>query len=263
MVAVILFWLGAVFGSFAGAVTYRLKAKKDWVRARSQCESCGHQLSGLDLVPILSWLGLRGRCRYCGQKIGISNLLIEVLLGLVFAASYIFWPQDLAGGQWLLFVTWLAASIGLAILALYDFRWMILPNKVLYPTLYVALAGRLAYVLLYSNRISHDLMQLVLSVAVASGLFWAIYIGSKGKMIGFGDVRLGLVTGTLLAEPQKAALMIFFGSLLGSLFAIPSLAAKKTTLSARLPYGPFLIAATVMVMLFGDSIIDWYRGLLA
>lgn len=262
MLAVILFCLGAIFGSFAGALVYRLKNKKDWVKARSQCETCFHTLSALDLVPIISWLWLRGRCRYCGQKIAGSNLLVEVVLGIVFAASYIFWPQTLAGEQWILFITWLAGAVGLAALALYDLKWMLLPNHILYPTFFIVLGGRLGYILFASSDKAHSFWLLALSLLVASGIFWLIYVVSRGKLIGYGDVRLGLILGTLLASPAKSLLMIFLASVLGTIVVLPSLAMGQKSLSAKLPFGPFLILATAVALLFGEHMINWYLGLL-
>jgi leader peptidase (prepilin peptidase)/N-methyltransferase len=100
------------------------------------------------------------------------------------------------------------------------------------------------------------------SVAVASGIFWLLFIASAGKWIGFGDIRLGIITGTVLAQPAKSFLMILLASILGTLFALPGLFSKKKTLLSKLPYGPFLIVATAITLLVGGSILDWYQKLL-
>jgi leader peptidase (prepilin peptidase)/N-methyltransferase len=99
-------------------------------------------------------------------------------------------------------------------------------------------------------------------VVIASGLFFLLFIISEGKWIGFGDVRLGLITGTLLHLPSKSLLMIFLASILGLLFVLPSLLRGKRNLMARLPFGPLLIVSTVICLLFGTSFINWYVGLL-
>jgi leader peptidase (prepilin peptidase) / N-methyltransferase len=260
--ALVLAWVGLCFGSFAGALAWRLRAKKDWVKARSQCEHCGHQLAAADLVPLFSWLALRGRCRYCHSPIGWQTLLIEVGGGLAFALSYIFWPQPLQGGQWVLFVTWLAASVGLLALLVYDLRWMLLPNKLVYPTATIAATGRLVYLAGFEEHKLHALIWWVLSVAVASGLFLVLFIISQGKWIGFGDVRLGYITGTILSNPAHSFLMIFLAAVLGTVFMAPSVLAHHKKMTSKLPFGPFLIVSSALVLLFGPAIINWYNRLL-
>lgn len=282
MVIIALALLGLCFGSFVNAVvwrtrqqaqspkklsanSYQLTAKKNQLSilsGRSQCVNCGHTLAPKDLIPVLSWVFLSGRCRYCHKKISWQYPAVELILGAVFAASYYFWPVALAGGQWLLFVTWLAVSVGLLALAVYDIRWMLLPNSVLYPTFLVAIIGRLAYILFFSNDIAHSSWLLALSILVAGGIFWLIYELSRGKAIGFGDVRLGLISGTVLANPLLSLQMIFVASVLGTIAILPGLLSHRKTLTSKVPYGPFLIVATFVVLLLGSSFTDWYTRLL-
>jgi len=227
------------------------------------CPHCRRELAARDLVPVFSWLALRGKCRHCRIPISLQYPVVELAGGLIFAVFYLFWPTNLGGaGELLLFVSWLLTSIGLLALLVYDFRWMLLPNKILYPTLLATAAGRLGYILFYSDNKAHGLWLLTLSIAVASGIFWLIYLVSSGKWIGYGDVRLGLVTGTLLATPAMSLLMIFVASVIGTLFALPSLLAGRRAMTAKIPFGPFLIAATFLVLLFGQSAINWYQNLL-
>jgi leader peptidase (prepilin peptidase)/N-methyltransferase len=270
LIAVILFWLGLCAGSFVNALVWRLhaqnksKASKDLsiLKGRSMCPDCKHILAWHDLIPIVSWLSLRGKCRYCQKPISIQYPIVELTAAIVFAGSYVFWPDTVhLEGQWLLLGTWLIASVGLLALAVYDLRWMLLPNKVIYPTLAAAAGGRLVYIAAYEPRKLHALFLWVLSVAIASGVFFILFIVSKGKWIGYGDVRLGLITGTLLADPAKSLAMLFLSSLIGTLFILPALRNGNKNLASRLPYGPFLIIATAILVVFGDSLLDWYRGL--
>ncbi len=286
-----LFVLGLIFGSFVNALVWRLhqqslvishqsSVKKTesqlatgdsrpatknlsvW-NGRSMCPNCRHELAAKDLIPVFSWLALSGRCRYCKAPISRQYPLIELITGVIFAASYHFWPQALVSGdQKLLFIIWLATSIGLLALAIYDFRWLLLPNKILYPTFFVALAGRLSYILAFAPDEAHSFGLLLLSLVVASGLFWLIFTLSRGKWIGYGDVRLGWILGTLLADPAMSFLMIFLASVIGTIFALPALISGQSGLASKLPFGPFLIAATMLVVLFGDSLVSWYRHLL-
>ena len=268
-----LFLLGLGFGSFVNALVWRLHERDKTsgpknkelsvINGRSMCPHCRHTLAWYDLIPVFSWLALRGKCRYCQKPISVQYPIVELLGGLVFAGSYLFWPSVVhQNGQWLLLSMWLAAAVGLLALAVYDLRWMLLPNRILYPALLAAAGGRTAYLIAYQPRKTHALVLWIGSVAVASGIFWFLYITSKGKWIGYGDVRLGLVTGTLLADPYKSLLMIFLAALIGSLSAAPALAKGQKTIASRLPFGPFLITATAICVVFGQPIIDWYKNLM-
>ncbi len=280
LISIILFILGLGLGSFVNALVWRLHeqgigkrqqatGKRNLnhgdlsiLKGRSMCPNCRHQLSALDLVPVISWILLKGHCRHCGKTISKQYPAVELAMGFIFALSYIFWPAaPHFNGQWLLLATWLTASVGLMGLAVYDIRWMILPNKIIYPTLAVAAAGRAVYIGVFQGRPGHAVWLWALSVAIASGIFYILYTFSQGKWIGFGDVRLGLVTGTLLSDPYKSLGMIFVSSLLGTLFVLPHLITNKKTMASKTPYGPFLIAATGIFVVFGDSLITWYKNL--
>lgn len=258
---IILGWLGLCFGSFVNALVWRLHEKKNWVKARSQCSHCGHKLAAKDLIPLVSWLLLRGKCRYCGRPIADSPL-VELAAALIFIASYHFWPADLAKtGNLILLIAWLASSVGLLALLVYDLKWMRLPNNLVYSTALVAVSGQLIYLLGFAPDKLNVAVNWLLSVLVASGIFWLLFMLSNGKWIGYGDVRLGLITGTLLQSPGKSFLMIFLASVLGSLFVLPSLLSGKRGLGTKLPFGPFLIAAAAVCLLFGSSLINWYSNL--
>jgi len=257
-IVLILAIYGLIFGSFINALVWRLKTKKNYVKARSQCPDCGHRLAAKDLVPVFSWLLLGGRCRYCKKTISVQYPLVELATALVFTLSYTFWPASFDSvAQKALFLSWLGVSVGLMALLIYDLKWMMLPNKLIYPTLTLAVAGNLIYLLLADDKMSFFL-NWAGSVAVASGLFWILFMASKGKWIGYGDVRLGLITGTILHSPRGSFLMIFLASLLGTFFVLPSLLRGGRKLTARLPYGPFLIVSAWICLLFGKSLLDWY-----
>jgi len=276
MLIVFLLILGLACGSFVNALVWRVheqartkpkgkKSKADLsiLNGRSMCPHCRHALAWYDLIPVLSWLWLKGKCRYCHRPISAQYPLVEAVSALVFAGSYIFWPETVhLGGQWLLLTAWLVSSVGLLALAVYDLRWMLLPSRIIYPTLAAAIVGRLGYIILFDGRPWHSLLLWLLSVVVASGVFFVLFTVSNGKWIGYGDVRLGLVTGTLLAHPAKSLAMIFFASVLGTALILPALLSGQKKLASKLPYGPFLIAATAFVLLFGQPIIDWYKNLI-
>lgn len=270
-IAICLAALGAAGGSFASAVVWRLhrqlagsKDKKlSILNGRSMCPSCKHQLVWYDLVPLISWLVQKGRCRYCQKPISFSYLSLEIMGALTFAASYLWWPADLsANTARLQLAGWLLVFTGLLALAFYDLRWKLLPSRILYPSAAVAIIVKIANLGLYDSRPLHSVELWAGSIAVASGIFWLLYQLSQGRWIGYGDVRLGLISGTVLASPQKSLLMIFLASILGSLAALPGLLTGKRQLNSQIPYGPFLITATAISVLFGQSLLDWYQRLL-
>lgn len=277
MIIAVVILLGLVFGSFVNALVWRLRQQElakqktkspilhspfSILSGRSMCPSCSHQLATKDLIPVLSWMMLRGKCRYCKKPISWQYPAVELVTAAIFVVSYLFWPDSLhTHGNLVLFITWLAASVGLLALLVYDFRWMMLPSRIIYPTLAIVAIGRLIYLIGYEPNHWHAIGKWILSVTVASGLFWLIFMSSKGAWIGYGDVRLGLITGTVLADPLKSFLMIFAASLLGLIFVLPTIALRRKGLTSRIPYGPFLITATMIVLLFGQSVIDWYNRL--
>jgi prepilin signal peptidase PulO-like enzyme (type II secretory pathway) len=270
IIAIILAVLGLCIGSFVNALVWRLheqvnknNKKLSILNGRSMCPHCRHTLAWFDLIPVISWLWLRGRCRYCQKAISPQYPLVELIGAVIFAGSYVFWPLTVhIDGQWLLLAAWLVCSAGLLALAVYDLRWMLLPNKILYPSLVAAAIGRAFYIIGFEHHKVHAILLWVSSLAIASGLFFILFVYSKGKWIGYGDVRLGLLTGTLLADPQKALAMLFLASVIGTIAILPALSRGNKTLTSKLPYGPFLIVATAILIVFGDSLLHWYKGLI-
>lgn len=257
MVIAILVVLGLCFGSFVNALVWRLHEGRDWVHERSECVHCHHELAAKDLVPVLSWLMLRGRCRYCHKPISAQYPIVEAATAALFLASYAFWPYAFIGGQWVVFGLWLVLAVGLMALLIYDLRWMMLPNKLVFPLTGVALLMQVA------NFFSDwkgwgQLLNVVLAVAVGGGIFYVLFQVSDGNWIGGGDVKLGFMLGLMVGTPSKSVLLIFLASVLGSLVSFPLLVNKKLGRKSTIPFGPFLIVAGVITVLLGTQIIHWY-----
>lgn len=269
MIILVLVVLGLCFGSFVNALVWRIhkqenvkakgaKTKYSITTGRSMCVDCGHTLGIKDLVPVLSWLSLRGKCSYCHKPISWQYPLVELLTVAVFVLSYIYWPSILTGYGLFDFGLWLVFVIGFMALAVYDLRWLILPNRIIYPLLGLAVLQHLVAVIFYKQGIGH-LLQVWWGLVVGGGLFALIYFVSRGKWIGFGDVRLGALLGLLLGSPDLALLTIFISSILGTILVIPLLITGKAKQSSKLPYGPLLIAGAVIARLFGAALIVWYK----
>lgn len=238
-----------------------MKHKKDWVSSRSQCEHCHHILAAYDLIPIFSWLWLRGRCRYCRETLGWQHPVQEATLALAFIVSYVYWPYVFNAKGLTLFVFWLVFLTGFLALVVYDLKWMLLPNKIVYPLIALATVQTLAVVFAFDGGLN-SLREAALGFLISGGLFYALFQLSGGKWIGGGDVKLGMLLGIVVGGPSKSLLLLFLASLSGSAVAVPLLLSGRATKTTRVPFGPFLIIAGVVVQLFGAALIDWYNRIL-
>ncbi len=252
----VIFIFGLIFGSFINALVWRFHEKRKWWGSeRSICPRCKHVLSAKDLVPVLSWVSLLGKCRYCKNPISVQYPLVELLTAGLFAFSYIFWPVVFTPIIIVAFVVWLFVLILLVALFVYDIKWFKLPN-IMVATLTVA---TVMFVFLYN--VPFNAVTLLTAIAggvVFFGLFWGIFRISGGNWIGGGDVKMAFALGLIVGSVQKVLLTIFIASLIGIAFSLPSLANKKLDMKSKIPFGPCLILATILVFLFGQQIIDWY-----
>jgi len=259
MITLLLIGLGLCFGSFVNAFVWRLHEGRDWVKERSECLKCHHQLSALDLIPVASWLYLRGKCRYCHTPIPDSPF-VELTVPVLFVVSYFAWPLALTGVGLLQFVLWLVFLVAFTALSVYDLKWYLLPDKVVFPLIGLTLV-QLVVVTLWTGNVGQGALA-VLSAAILTGLFLLLYVVSKGKWIGFGDVKLAIVLGALAGTPLKAMFLLFVASALGSLIALPLVIKGRAGRQTKLPFGPLLIAGTIVAVLWGQTVMDWYIGLL-
>ncbi len=228
------------------------------MHGRSMCTHCGHQLAVADLVPLFSWLILRGKCRYCHHKIDDSPI-IEALMPILFVFSYVMWPHDMHGWGLVSFWFWLVFVVGFVALADYDLRWYILPDRVVYPLTILALVGVLTHAVFFGGGMQ-TIFGAVWGVIISSGIFYVLFQVSQGKWIGGGDVKLGVVIGLLIGGPFNSFLLLFLASTLGTIVSLPLLLtgrAKRTTL---IPFGPFLLLATFIIVIYGESINNWIYG---
>lgn len=229
------------------------------VHGRSMCPSCRHTLAVKDLVPVLSWLSLRGRCRYCHKAISVQYPLVELLTGILFALAYSALHAESYG--WVRVVYACIYTVLFVALALYDLRWFLLPDRLVF--MLIGLATSQLVLLAFLQRDWALVGNSLWAVAIIFGLFWAIFVFSKGEWIGGGDVKLAIALGLIVGKPLLALLVIFIASLLGTLASVPVLvASKKKGLMAHIPFGPYLLAACFIVMLAGQRIVDAYQALL-
>ncbi len=242
---ILLFIYGIVIGSFVNVLIYRLPKHEDFVRIRSHCMNCGYQLRWFDLIPIVSWVIYGGKCRKCGQKISAQYPLIEALNGILYVLVGLVYGISIDT-----VLLCLASSILVAI-SVIDFRTMIIP-----PGLNIAI-GVLGII-----RMIFDLKNFttyLVGFAAVSGFLLILYMISKGRWIGGGDIKLMAATGLLIGWKLNI-LAFFLGCIYGSVIHIIRM--KISGKGHVLALGPYLAAGVMTAVLVGKEIIDWYFGML-
>lgn len=237
---------GLVFGSFFNVVGLRVPKKESIVTPPSHCTSCNRQLTALDLIPVLSYLFLRGKCRRCGAKISPIYMVTELVTGLLFAFAV--WKL---GITFEMAVAILFISL-LAIIVVSDIAYMLIPDKVLLFFLPFIVLGRVFSPL-------EPWWDSILGAVVGFGVLLLIAVISKGGM-GGGDIKLffliGLVLGTI-----PTLMTLFFASVIGMIVGIIVLKVSGKGRKTPVPFGPSIAAAAIIVYFYGEVIITWYMGL--
>ncbi len=261
--------LGLIVGSYLNVYILRLNTGKS-TAGRSGCMSCGGKLTWRELIPVISFFVLRGRCGTCGSRISKQYWMVELLTSLLFV---LVWLQvfDL-----LTTVVSLAIVSTLIIIAVYDIRHTIIPNQTVYAFLVLAV---LAYGLSTGPLVAPALwpsygMTMVYSAMVTSLPLFTLWFVSKGAWMGFGDVKLTLGFGAMLGVYQ-GIMAIMLGFVMGAIVGIFILyaprvissfrlrgGAKKITMKSEVPFAPFLIAGFLLVFLLDFDLIVLFETLL-
>jgi len=278
---------GLCLGSFAGASMWRLRARQlvqdksdgEHINSneyehlkkltkvsifsdRSRCLNCSYVLRWYDLIPLVSWLSLGNRCRKCRTKIGYLEPLIEIGIAAFFVLSYMFWPYPLNNGLEIArLVLWMIAGVGLAILFAYDAKWFLLPDRLNFMIIVIGAFSALTVVLGAQDKLG-TLLGVVGSVLALSGLYWALYMISRGRWIGLGDVKLGLGLALLLADWRLAFIALFAANLIGCFIVLPAMIMGKLKRNSHVPFGPLLIIGFVIAGLVGNYLVNVYLSIL-
>jgi len=245
-----IFCFGLVVGSFLNCVIYRLETGENFLRGRSLCPNCKHILEWKDLIPILSFILLKGKCRYCGKKISFQYPIVEFLTGFLFflISKFYFFPIIFQNSLTTIYL--LLTTSFLIVIFFFDFKHYLIPDRVIYPAILVSLT----FLFLYPKSY---ILNPLCSAFGASLFFFFIYLISKGKWMGFGDVKLAFLIGLFLGFP-KILVALFFAFFIGALIGIGLILAKKKTLKSEVPFGPFLITGAFLALFFGENLIPWY-----
>lgn len=270
LLAAITFILGTAIGSFLSVVVYRLNQKNGGiVLSRSICPSCRKKIKWQHLIPVFSWIFLRGKCAYCGKKISVHYLMLELLTGGLFLAFFLRWnfletiPSTIDPSFLNYTINWqvlqsyifyiIEASLLMAIF-FYDLMHKEIPDRLSIPAIVIAIAGGL----LLGNPAP---LAMLIGGAGICVFFLLQFLLSKGTWIGGGDIRLGLLTGIILGW-EKALIAIILAYFIGAIFSLYLLAQRKVTRKSAIPFGPFIITGIFVALFYGQEILDWYLNTL-
>lgn len=242
---IFIFLFGLVFGSFYNVVGLRVPQKESIVHPPSNCPKCQRRLTALDLVPVLSYVFLGGKCRGCGNKISWVYPVIELMTGVLFAFAY----GQLGWGIELIVALFFISL--LVIIVVSDLAYMLIPDKVLVFFLPLLAIGRVLSPLT-------PWWDSLVGAVVGFGILYIIAVLSNGGM-GGGDIKLffliGLVLGTI-----DTLLTLFLAAVIGMIVGITMLSKNKQGRKTPIPFGPSIALAAVIVYFYGDVLINWYLG---
>jgi leader peptidase (prepilin peptidase)/N-methyltransferase len=244
---IVVFLLGLIVGSFLNVLIYRLPLKKSIVFPSSHCPNCETHLKYYDLVPVFSYIFTKGKCRYCGEKISLQYPIVELLTGLLFLLTFLNYGLT---SEFIIFVILISSLI---VVSFIDIKYQIIPNEITFSFISLGLILSIIF-----NHISF--INSLLGLVIPAGLLLLIaFIYKKG--MGIGDVKLIGMIGVFIGW-QYALISIFIGALFGSIYGIYMMVSGAMTRKTRIPFGPFISLGAVIMILFGNILINWYIGML-
>lgn len=245
--------LGLVVGSFLNVVIHRVPSGESVVRPRSRCPGCATEIAARDNIPVVSWLLLRGRCRSCGQPISVRYPIVELGTGVLFALL-----TAVVGVDWALPAFLYLGAVGMA-LAVIDLDTHRLPDALTLPS--YAVGGALLLLPAVAEG-SWDAYLRAWLGAAALFAFYLLLVVVYPAGMGLGDVKLAGVLGLYLGWLGWGALVVgaFLGFLLGAVVGGVIMVVRRTGRKHKIPFGPFMLVGTLLAVIWGNPVWDWYVG---
>ena len=245
---------GAVMGSFLNCAAWRIAHGQSFLKGRSRCPSCGHELGALDLVPLFSWLFLRGKCRYCGAKVSVRYFLAELFMALLTVVCLLRYDLTIVCLRNYIFLCCLFC------LSLVDLECYEIPDG----CLLVAAAVWLAAIPFIGMSWREALFHLLAAAVFGGGLLLLSLLMDrvlKRDSLGGGDIKLYFVVGLYLGL-AATLFSLLLACVFGLLFALLRKCFGKA-MNEPIPFGPSIAAAAAVMLLFGDPMVRWYLGLIS
>ncbi|MGM9900147.1 MAG: prepilin peptidase [Bacilli bacterium] len=257
--AVFIFIFSLCIGSFINVVIYRIPNHMSLVSPSSHCTKCGHKLAWYDNIPILSYIILGGKCRYCKEKISPQYLIVELFTAVIATSVFIYFGISFNALIGILLVYFLIP------LTIIDAKYQIIPDSINIGLLVIGVIGFIVNIPLYDGIITINWLSKIIGFAVAILISCLFAFSSKllkKELIGGGDLKL-LLSVSLIVGWQQLLLIIFLSSLLVLIIGLPfgQKINKFRENPKQIPFGPYLSIIILIVFMFGPQIIEWYFGL--
>jgi len=259
-----IFLLGLAFGSFLNVVIYRTIHGESPFVGRSHCPKCRRTIRAVDNIPLLSYLLLGGRCRYCRVKISWSYPVVEFLTAVMFVwwfmAGSLFFRLTQAPFVYIQPLFWLGVGIILLGLFFTDFLYGVIPDVLVGILGFMVFSYRL-FLALFGYMQWPDFWHSIASGIGVTLFFLFLVAITRGRGMGMGDVKLGFVLGILLGWP-RTLVAVFLSFIAGALVSVLLLLMGRRKFGQTIPFGPFLVMGTIASLLWGSSLWSWYMGML-
>lgn len=252
MVSFVLFLSGISIGSFLNVLIDRLPNGEDVIFGRSRCDYCGKTLRWFELIPLFSYMIQRGRCVRCHKHLSMQYPLVEAATGALFVCVYRFWgiflPYDVY--FWYRLLGAFAVFSSAIVITVADFKYQIIPDSMLVAL--AVLGGGLLLPMSMQETLIH------VAVGLAAGiLFYFLWACTRGRGMGFGDVKLSAVLGLVLGYP-KTIIALYAAFLTGAFYGVILMIQKKAGMKSKVPFGPFLLFGAVVSLLWTNQILHWW-----
>jgi prepilin signal peptidase PulO-like enzyme (type II secretory pathway) len=256
----LVFVFGTVLGSFMNVVLYRLHSKeKGIILGRSFCPHCKHPLGVLDLIPLFSFLFLKGKCRYCSKKISWQYPIVESVTGIVFV--YLFWSVLLSPvlSPWQI-VAYLFYGFILVGISFYDLYHYEIPDVIIIPGIIIAALVSVGTLItpFFAPPFVDALLGVLIALVFLGGQVWI----SHEKWMGMGDVFIGVFMGIILGW-KLTLVALFFAYIIGAVIGVLLMVFQGKKGNSHIPFGPFLSLGTLIALGVGHNILSWYLSFLS
>ena len=242
---------GLIIGSFLNVCIYRIPRNESISFPPSHCTNCKNRIKWYDLVPVISYIFLKGKCRYCGEKISVRYPLIELTTGVIFLALNIEYGLSFTFFKYAVLVCFLI------VIGMIDLDTTDVYLKTTLPGIIIGIISMIiGYFIGYYFK--SDMLYYVYGGILGGGLISLIILLTKG--MGWGDAEICMLTGLFLGF-KLTILMLFFAFVFGGFIGVLLVLLKKKSRKDYIPFGPFISAAGIFTILFGEKIITWYIGL--
>jgi len=249
--------LGIAVGSFINVVVFRTKENQP-LTGRSKCRTCLEPVQGIDLVPVVSFFALKGRCRRCSSVIEWQYPMVELAMGIIFGLLFIRIVLEIAIPGFvsqdelvLLFIRDAVIASFLLIIFVYDFKYSYILDKFSVPAMLIAL--------LLNAALGASVPDLLLGGFLIGSFFAFQFLVSRGKWVGGGDIRMGMLMGFFLGL-KLGAVALFLSYVMGAVIGILLIVFKHRKPDSHVPFGTFMALAMFAALFFGQDLLNWYLG---